>query len=81
MIKLALIGGTLGLMGISGMSVSNFIESVVVLGLGLFTLSVLLQVLASAVRVGARWRARRSTDCRQEADVLSQLGIYSDSMS
>lgn len=78
MIKLALIGGTLGLIGISGLSMSNVIQGIVVTGLGLFTLSIVLQLLATTVQIVMRWRARRHTDCPPGTETLSRIGHYSD---
>lgn len=79
MIKLALIGGVLGVIGISGFSLLNAVQSIVLTGFALIMLAVVISVLATVFEFAARWNAQ-SNQTAQTDDNFSRIGQFSDSL-
>lgn len=79
MIKLALIGGILGVIGIGGFSLLNAFQAIVLTGFALIMLAVMISLLATVLEFAARWNAQ-SNQTPQTSENFSRIGQFSDNL-
>ena len=66
MMKLALIGGVLGVLGWHGLDLSNAVMSIIGLGVTLFVLALVLELAATILEKVARWPVGRKPDYHRQ---------------
>lgn len=79
MIKLALIGGILGVIGIGGFSLLNAVQGIVLTGFVLIMLAVVISLLATVFEFAARWNAL-GNQSPQTSETFSRIGQFSDNL-